>query len=138
MWPQSIFYHIYIIMVIVDLVNTFIGLAVKEVISKFSTKNPPFGGLDVILRSSPGLDPLSRGRTPSIVGAELFHYSVRNGKRWCQLALKTEASTQNYIFKELKCSLTRKRRKIFIVYSRPLVLVSLMHYCTSTASLSTS
>jgi len=32
------------------------------------------------------------GETQSIVGAEMFHYSVRNGKRWVHLAHITKAS----------------------------------------------
>lgn len=40
-----------------------------------------------------GLDLFSRKTTsPSIVGADAFHFSVRNGKRWYHIALKTQNS----------------------------------------------
>src|SRR3989344_5989585 len=37
------------------------------------------------------------GGNPSIVGADAFHFSVRNGKRWCHIAQKTESLSTNYI-----------------------------------------
>jgi len=38
-----------------------------------------------------GLDPFSRETmSPSIVGADTFHFSVRNGKRWDHIAPKTQ------------------------------------------------
>lgn len=45
------------------------------------------------------------GETQSIVGAEMFHYSVRNGKRWVHLAHITKASASipgTHIFRQVK------------------------------------
>lgn len=74
--------------------------------------------------SSPGLDPLSQQAKPdSIVGAELFHFSVRNGKRWCQLASKTEASKHNKLLKNLlKFSKKQREEESFIFYSYSLTI----------------
>ena len=35
----------------------------------------------------PGSDLLSHGNSHTIIGAELFHFCVRDGNRWCQLAM---------------------------------------------------
>ena len=54
----------------------------------------------------PALTYCPRGN-PSIVGADAFHFSVRNGKRWYHIAQKTESLSTNY-FKQYinmsKCS----------------------------------
>ncbi len=59
------------------------------------TKNPPFFkvGFFWFVPTISGLDLFSRKTTsPSIVGADAFHFSVRNGKRWCHIARKTQNS----------------------------------------------
>src|SRR5688500_3102259 len=80
------------------------------------------------------------GLVPSIVSADSFHFSVRNGKRWDQIAPITgkfhfsnkPEGLSNKEEKKQKCNLYKNST------TRPLVLVSLTSHDASTASLSTS
>ncbi len=41
----------------------------------------------LVLYIKPGSDLLSHGNSHTIIGAELFHFCVRDGNRWDQLAM---------------------------------------------------
>ncbi len=56
----------------------------------------------------------------SIVGAETFHFSVRNGKRWCRLAQITRKfliSIYKY-FKEPFIGSSKSKEKLILIYSK--------------------
>ena len=95
----------------------------------------------------------------TIIGAEAFHFPVRDGKEWDHLAMVirhdfSPASTEAGQFEESgeseiaphglsRSTLTREphapqRQNYRVKPHEQLVLVSLTHYCASTPSLSTS
>ena len=43
--------------------------------------------VELVLYIKPGSDLLSHGNSHTIIGAELFHFCVRDGNRWDQLAM---------------------------------------------------
>ena len=69
---------------------------------------------------------------PSTIGAEGLNCSVRNGKRWNTLAIVTKQVRFENWMRILK-SRKLKKKEAF----GQLVLLSSIHYCTSTYSLST-
>ena len=100
----------------------------------------------------PGSVLLSHGHCHTTIDAEPFHFGVRDGNRWFQLAMAArqtggagaEATTpDSVVVKHRKASQCLKalRQKMLECYMvkphEQLVRVSFMHYCTSTSRLST-
>ena len=79
----------------------------------------------------PGLDPLSLVYKPSIVGAGVFHFSVRNGKRWFHTAQKTESFSakidirQNVVLNVCEGSSHVLRIKLLKVLTQPYLSIRL-------------
>ena len=143
-----------------DLNGMWIEIEVINIYKKKTPDRPTREGDQGPFKKEPGNDLLSHGQIQTIIGAEQFHFWVRDGIRWFMFAMVTrQTDLLSYIlsaflffflsllhsiqFRKLatvlyNCLFFKKQLGCCVAKTHgQLVLVSYVHYCTSTPSLST-